>query len=540
MVWIFLSRLCLHSSAGLLCLKLFASSKMEQEPKGAEAIRPNMVLILADDLGFSDIGCYGGEIVTDNLDRLATRGVRFTQFYNAARCWPTRAALLTGYYPQQVRRDAIEAVPKSLQGKRPAWAPLVAAKLRSLGYRSFVSGKWHIDGNPLDNGFDRSFLVEDHDRFFSPNRLILDGHQLPKVSSDQSFYATTAIADRAMEFIDEHRTQFADRPFFLYLAFTAPHFPLHAKPEDIANYRSRYDPGWDEVRMQRSKKLNQLGFVLPEPAPLETEIGPPYRFDNVVRELGALEPMAEVPWSSLDPSQKMEVHAAMIERMDFEIGRIVNRLEMCGILDDTLIVFLSDNGASAEVMIRGDGHDPQAEPGSAESFLCLGPGWSRAANTPFRRHKTWVHEGGIATPCIVSWPNGNLASDPFRNQVAHAIDWAPTLVDIAGGSLLPMDPLAPEVPGMSLKSALIENSQQPDRILWWLHEGNRAIRMGNWKLVASRDQPWELYDLSSDRNEMRNVLAVHREKADDLERTWQAMQQTFANQVATASERNER
>ncbi len=490
--------------------------------------KPNVIVILADDLGYSDIGCYGGEIQTPNLDRLAKNGIRFTQFYNTARCWPTRGSLLTGYYAQQIHRDALEKNSPG-QGKRPAWALLLPQRLKSLGYRSYVSGKWHLDGEPTKQGFDRSYILDDHDRFFGPRNHRLDGQALPVPELSDNYYAATEIANRAIEFLSEHESKHGDQPFFAYVAFTSPHFPLQARAEDIAKYKNIYQAGWDSIRKSRSTKQGTLGLISTEPGPLESAIGPPYQFENVQKQLGKVDTFQEVAWDSLDDAhqafqvQKMAIHAAMVDRMDQEIGRIVDQLSAMKCLDNTILFFLSDNGASAEIMIRGDGHDPNAVPGSASTFLCLGPGWSRAANTPFRRHKTWVHEGGISTPLIVHWPAGKLRGGDFRSQSGHVIDMAPTIVEMCGGIWNPTTPDAPGPSGKSLFSAIVGDEKIGPRDLWWLHEGNRAIRRDDWKLVASRDQSWELYDLAIDRAETTDVASQYPDRVKELADAWQSM-----------------
>ena len=256
--------------------------------------RPNVLLILADDLGFSDLGCYGGEIETPNLDALAANGLRFTQFYNTARCWPTRAALLTGYYAQQVRRDTL---PGLKRGNRPDWAQLVPVNLKASGYRAYHSGKWHLDGKPLQNGFDRSYLLADQGRFFSPKVHHEDDLRLAEVEPGSGYYATVAIADHAIRCLKEHAEQHEDQPFFHYLAFTAPHFPLHALPEDIARYRERYRKGWRSVRADRWKEMRRQRIVNGgELSAVERNLGPPYRFHDEVKQLGPGEVILPLPW----------------------------------------------------------------------------------------------------------------------------------------------------------------------------------------------------------------------------------------------------
>ncbi len=501
----------------------------------AEPAPPNFLVILADDLGFSDLGCYGAEIATPNLDALAAGGLRYTQFYNTARCWPTRAALLTGYYAQQVGFDALPGSPGSGSRKRPPWARLLPEYLHALGYRSYHSGKWHLDGGPVEGGFDRSYSLNDHNRFFSPQEHTLDDKPLAPVDHDSGYYASTAIAEHAVEFLREHAEKHADAPFFQYVAFTSPHFPLHALAEDIARYTDRYREGWDAVRHERWQRIERLLGLPGELSALESEIGPPNAFARTHEILGPGEVYRELSWNQLTAEQqafqaaKMAVHAAMVDRMDREVGRLLAQLRDMGALENTLVVFLSDNGASAEILVRGDGHEANAPPGSADTFLCLGPGWSSAANTPFRRHKSWVHEGGIATPMIVHWPAGIASRGEVRRAVGHVIDLAPTILELTGGSW-PMEfraqPVPPN-PGRSLATTFEKDVDIDRDFLWWLHQGNRAIRVGDWKLVADRDGPWELYDLAHDRTENHDLAGEDRERVNELEQLWRKTAHEF-------------
>ncbi len=493
---------------------------------GLKAAPPNVVVILADDLGFSDLGSYGGEIDTPHLDRLAAGGLRFTQGYNTARCWPTRAALLTGYYPQAIRRDAL---PEGRDGKgtRPAWARLLPELLAPAGYRSYHSGKWHIDGDPRSQGFARSLDVTKGDsNYFAAAGVVEDGRQVP-VTDD--FYATTAIGDHAVKCLADHAREHAGKPFFHYVPFTAPHFPLHAPPELVAKYRDRYRAGWNAVQEARAARLKKIGIVTTAPAAMEREIGPPYHNPDALTILGEGEVNRPLPWEELSPTQrefqidKMAIHAAMIDSMDQQVGRILAQLEAMGAFDDTLVLFASDNGASAEIMVRGEGHDPQVSPGSRKSFLCLGPGWSSCANTPFRRHKTWVHEGGIATPWIVHWPRGVSTKGQLRTQPVHVIDLVPTVLQLAG-----VEPraehagkLVPPLHGRSFATALRDAAAPPAHdTLWWCHEGHRAVRTGDWKLVAAKGTPWELYDLAADRCETKNLAAAEPARVAKLDAAW--------------------
>ncbi len=499
-------------------------------PSDDKPRRPNVVIILADDLGYSDLGCYGGEIATPNLDRLASGGLRFTQAYNTARCWPSRAAIMTGYYAQQVRRDALPDIAGGTRASRPSWARLLPDYLKPLGYRCYHSGKWHIDGPVLAGGFDKSLDMRNQGNFFSAQGNSIDDQPVKPAADETGYYATIATADHAIECLKEHAAHHADRPFMQYIAFIAPHFPLHALPEDIAKYKSRYTAGWEALRAERHQRQLSAGLLTAKLSPLEREVGPPYHFPDAFVKLGAGEVNRPLPWSELNDEQrtfqatKMAIHAAMVDRMDRELGRVLEQLRVMHALDNTLIIFASDNGASAEIMVRNGGHDPQATPGSAASYLCLGPGFSSAANTPFRRHKTWVHEGGISTPFIMHWPQGIAARGELRHNPIHLIDVTPTVLEVAG-TKLPAEwngvPLPPS-PGRSLLSALKPDGAVQHDCLWWLHEGNRAIRVGDWKLVAAKGDPWELYQLADDRGETHNLAAQHPDKVRELAARWQA------------------
>ncbi|MFM8579565.1 MAG: sulfatase-like hydrolase/transferase, partial [Planctomycetaceae bacterium] len=491
--------------------------------------RPNVVVILADDLGFSDLGCYGGEIETPNLDRLAARGLRFTQGYNTARCWPSRGALLTGYYPQAIRRDALPAAQGGSQGVRPSWARLLPQLLEPAGYVSYHSGKWHVDGDPRRQGFTHSLQIEGgQNDFFDPEGVTVDGKP---IAAGQDFYVTTAVGEHAVDCLESHAITHSGKPFFSYVAFTSPHFPLQAPQDLVAKYRDRYATGWGKIQEARFRRLKEIGIVSSDLATMERDVGPPYPpKPEVLARLGDGELDRPLPWTDLTPSQhvfqstKMAIHAAMVEVMDRAIGRIIGQLESMNVLDDTFILFASDNGASAEIMIRGKGHDPVRPAGSSGTFLCLGPGWSSCANTPFRRHTTWVHEGGIASPWIVHWPNGIDSSAPLRTQPVHLVDVAPTLLELAG--LTPVREHegrpVPPMQGQSFVRALTDPAAEPaHETLWWCHEGHRAVREGNWKLVAARSTPWELYDLSKDRSETRNLATDETARVERLSAAWQ-------------------
>jgi len=501
--------------------------------------RPNILIILADDMGFSDAGCYGGEIETPNLDRLAAGGLRFTQFYNTARCWPTRSCILTGYDAQQIRMDP----PK---GRLPSWARVLPHYLKPLGYRCYHTGKWHLLGAPkpvADGGFDRSYWFEDWDRYFSPAAHYEDDRLLPPVKPDSGYYATTAFADHAIRCLKDHAKNHPGVPFFSYLAFISPHFPLHALPEDIAHYRDRYLAGWDAVRERRWQRLREMGIVHCDLSPLDTALRPRYFKPELLQQVGPGEIDHAMPWNMLTEEQKrfqatkMAIHAAMVHRMDREIGRVLEQLRSMGALDNTLIFFLSDNGADATLLVRGERHDATAPPGSWKSFLCLGPGWASACNAPFRRHKIWVHEGGIATPLIVHWPKAVAARGELRHDLGHVIDFVPTLLDVAGAKPASVDPVAaPPLPGNSLVPAFTKDGSVVREFLYFHHEGNRALRVGNWKLVSAQEDRnvWELFDLDQDRCERHNVAAQHPDVVRRLEAKWNELEKEFRRNAGLA------
>lgn len=494
---------------------------------------PNIILVLADDMGYSDAGCFGGDIQTPNIDSLAENGLRFSQMYSTGRCWPSRAVLMTGYYAQQVGMD-----PR--KGKElPSWSRLLPLRLKESGYRSYHSGKWHLKGMPGDpekSGFDRSFYLGDQDRFFSPTKVFLDDEPQPAVERDSGFYSTVVKADYAVQFLREHSEETSDQPFFLYLAFFAPHFPLHALPQDIEKYRDAYLRGWDVVRKERWSRLTSMGLVDSGLAERRQDVFPPWNLsqEELVTQIHPGEVAHALPWNELTAEQqrfqatKMAIHAAMIDRMDQEIGRVMAQVKIMGEADNTVFIFVSDNGASGEMMNRGDKHDPAAPLGSAGSYLGLGPGWSTAANTPFSFHKHWNHEGGISSPMIVNWPKGIQARGELRHTPGHFIDLFPTILDLAGVLNEPSK-TGPDLPGRSLVPVFNAEPSWEDRVLFWAHSGNRAIREGDWKAVMRRDNDdrWELYHLVDDRAELNNLASAEPKRLSNLASIWEGLKARY-------------
>jgi arylsulfatase len=496
------------------------------------ARKPNLLVILADDMGYSDAGCYGGEIDTPNLNRLASGGLRFTQGYSTARCGPSRSSILTGYYAQQTASDVMTP------GNIPEWTRFIPHHLKPLGYHCYHSGKWHIRFRPVAGaGFDHSYFLVDQDRFFTPRAHMLDDQRLPTVKPDDGFYATISIADHALTWLQGHAKEYPGDPFFLYLAFTSPHFPLHALQEDIERYRDRFSEGWDTARERRWRRMRRMGLVNCALSQLEPDMRPAWNTpdDVLIGKIGPGEVTRAVPWASLTAEQKslqrtkMAIHAAMISRMDREIGRVLDQLKAMSALEDTVILFLSDNGASSEQLIRADGHDSSAPPGSAKSHLCLGPGWSSAANTPFRLHKSWVHEGGISSPWIVHWPAGIKERNKLRHNPCHFVDIVPTLIDLAGGNPGSSNPPgSPGFAGRSIAPAIHKDNSVPHEFIYFNHSNNRALRAGDWKLVAAgANGPWELYNLATDRCESKNLASAQPERVSAMAARWKQVDEEF-------------
>jgi arylsulfatase len=468
--------------------------------------RPNIILIMADDLGFSDLGCYGSEISTPNLDRLAARGVRFTQFYNTARCCPTRAALLTGLYNHQTgvgHMVADRGVP-SYQGYLNQSCVTIAEALRPAGYHTLMTGKWHVGENrphwPTDRGFQRYFgLISGATNYFrleAGRQMALDDQ--PYTPQPQGFYITDAITDHAVKYLDEYGRK--PDPFFLYVAYTAPHWPLHALPAEIAKYRGRYMQGWDALR--RARHARQIGMGIVD-----------RRWPLTPRDSTA--PAWEDVTGKEARDLKMAVYAAQIDRLDQGVGRLLAKLRQIGAEDHTLVMFLADNGGCAEEVDRGK---PGVPPGGADSFMSYGLPWANASNTPFRLYKHWVHEGGIATPFIARWPALIRPRNRIVHQTGHIIDVMATCLDAAGAEY-PKTHQGREIQpleGRSLVPIFRTGQRQGHQTLCWEHEGNRAVRQGRWKLVSRHPGGWELYDLEADRTELSNLAEKHPDKVREL------------------------
>ncbi len=499
---------------------------------------PNILIILNDDMGFSDIGCYGGEIDTPNLDRLASGGLRYSQFYNTARCSPSRASLLTGLHPHQTGIGILtyDTGPEGYAGDLNRNCVTIAEVLKGRNYRCYLSGKWHIARSltqpssawPLQRGFDEFFgTIIGAGSFYNPNTLTRGNDNIEhEAEQDPAFFYTDAISDQAVAYIKAHRRGHPDAPFFQYVAYTAPHWPLHAHEEDIAKYKGRFDAGWDKLREERLARLVRDGVIRPS------------------WQLTDRDP-TQPPWEEADDrewrSRCMEVYAAQIDRMDQGIGRIIQALEETDQLENTLIVFLCDNGGCAEdipvgvtarelvdeLMIAkattrtGEpvrfGNDPKITPGGEDTYQSYGTAWANLSNTPFRLYKHWIHEGGIATPLIVHWPRGIAEAGGLRHRPGQLPDIMATILDVTGAPY-PREYDGHPIPpceGESLVPSFAGDGNERGP-LFWEHEGNAAVRVGKWKLVRNYPGPWELYDLDEDRTEMHDLAAQHPDRVREM------------------------
>lgn len=499
-----------------LALLLLAGCYIRGFAQKGTADRPNVVIILADDMGYSDIGCYGGEIRTPNIDKLAAGGLRFRSFYNAGRCCPTRASLLTGQYPHDVGMGhmvsyADEPIePGPYQGFLRTDRPTIAEVLRNAGYSTYMAGKWHVGERPQHwprkRGFDRYFgLISGASSYYE---LVDEKRRRVMVHDDAvwtppatGFYMTDAFTDTALTFVNEHyaNSHTANRPFLLYLAYTAPHWPLHAPDSVVAKYETRYLQGWDAIRASRFEQMMAKGVI-------DDRYTPGGRPEDIPA------------WDSINDkkqwARKMAVYAAMIEIMDDNIGRLVHQLEEKGVSDNTLIVFLSDNGACAESVERRGLNDITKRIGERGSYTAYEIPWAYASNTPFRKYKKYMHEGGIATPSIWNWPRGIKRPGELTNSVGHIIDLMPTLSELAGAGG------NRNLPGRSLVSLLKGKGTdgKTERNIFWEHEGNAAIRKGDWKLVKDKEDPsWALYNLADDPGESVNLSGRYPKKLRELQ-----------------------
>ena len=541
--WFMVLSVLINSSCG---------SKNSENRKPKEA-RPNIMLVMLDDLGFSDIGCYGSEIPTPNIDRLAKNGLLYTQFRNAARCCPTRASLMTGLYPHQagighMMNDLGNA---GYRGDLSLNTVTIAEVLKMVGYKTYMAGKWHLtrftDPNasnhnwPLQRGFDEFFgTLPGYGSQYNPAGLMENNDFLePK----KDFYYTDALTHKSITYLEEASK--TKSPFFLYLSYTAPHYPLQAKEDFIANHRGRFSKGWDSLRIQRFNNLKDKGII------------------GLTTELSERDGMG-IHWEE-EPNKawqksRMEAYAGMIEHVDQGIGSILNVLEKNGQLDNTIIFFLSDNGGSAEGHLNNTverwgtpwessliperttdgkrvipGDIVGLELGTENTFGSYGPKWSNLSNTPFRMHKNWVHEGGISTPFIVHWPNGIVDQGKLRNQPGHIMDIMATCLEVTGGTYPTeynghaIKPLQ----GISLVPSFEDNPLNRNEPLFWEHEGNRAVIKGKWKLVSAypgswsnlmefkNKGNWELYNLDTDRTETNNLSKFYPQLVEELTNDWQ-------------------
>jgi arylsulfatase len=505
------------------------------------AKRPNVVLILADDMGFSDLGCYGGEIATPHIDSLGRGGIRFAQFYNTARCSPSRASLLTGLHPHQCGIGILtnDDLPHGYPGNLNRHCATLGEILRDAGYATCLAGKWHLatdmknpnDAWPTRRGFERFFgTLTGCGSFFQPGTLTRGEANAATEAAAPDFFYTDAIADEAVAFIEDHAAPQA-KPFFLYTAFTAPHWPLHAKAQDIARYAGRFDAGWDSLRVERMQRLVAEGIIPP---------------GTVLSDRDPTQPSWEDAEHKAWEALRMQAYAAQIDNMDQAVGRILAALHRAGKRDDTLVIFLSDNGASPEVLPlvkiekfrqRRDilpaedkqgravrvGNTPDIVPGAADTYASYGQAWANLSNTPFRFYKRWVHEGGICTPLIVNWPNGGLNPGAILDHPFQLVDMVPTVLEATGGAYPPPSLPWPveSLEGRSMVPAMRGEPCDPAP-LYWEHTGNAAIRVGRWKLVRDYPGDWELYDMQADRTELHDLAASQPQRVADLAAQWEA------------------
>jgi arylsulfatase A-like enzyme len=517
------------------------SVKQQDKPE-----RPNIVLILVDDMGYSDLGCFGGEIGTPNIDRMASEGVQFTQMYNCGRCCPSRASLLTGLYPHQagIGHMTVDLGNPAYQGYLNEQCVTIAEVLGAAGYHTLMSGKWHIGGKydtrrpeswessapghplPLGRGFERFYgSLAGCSSYYRPHTLMRQDRFID-VDDDEQFYYTDAISTEAGQLIREFAPgscREKREPFFLYVGYTAPHWPLHALPEDIALYEGRYRQGWDQLRKDRYDRMVELGII-----DAKWKISPRHEKAPLWNETPHKE------WED----RRMAVYAAQVHRMDHGVGHILQALRETGTEENTLVLFLSDNGGCAELLKedgpvrnqiyptrRGEivraGNIPGVMPGSEETYMSYDLPWANASNTPFRLFKHWVHEGGISTPLVIRWPAG-VNSHRMVHRPLHVVDIMATILQ-AAGVLYPTEYRQRTIPTMEGESFLPAIRGEPWRRqtpIYWEHEGNCALRQGDWKLVRKYPGPWELYNLEQDRTELNNYIEGEKARARQMIADW--------------------
>uniref|UniRef100_UPI0040475CE6 arylsulfatase n=2 Tax=Mariniflexile sp. TaxID=1979402 RepID=UPI0040475CE6 len=497
----------------LIMCQISCNNKSKEKHEKLAEKRPNVILILADDMGYSDLGCYGSEIKTPALDELAQNGLRMTQFYNASRCCPSRASLLTGLYPHQANMGFMQEDCKlpGYGGHLPDNAITIAQLLKQNGYNTAMSGKWHVGNDegywPTKKGFDKFYGFPHHGgAYFYPfagDQIIVNGET--PFTPEKGFYSTDAINANAEKFVEEMSED--EKPFFLYLAHVAPHFPLQAKPEDIAKYRGKYKRAFEDLREERFAKMKAEG-ILPGSYKLSPIDGKSPNWDT----------LSDAEKDDFD--LRMSIYAAQIDCMDQGIGRLVEKLKALNQYDNTVIMFLSDNGGTREDYTNPDLTAPLGEP---NSFGCYKLPWANVSNTPFRMFKHWGHEGGIRTPFIVHYPN-MIKKARIDNQPAHIMDIMSTVADLAkaeypktynGHDITPTE-------GLSLVPVFKNEVRQPHKDLFWEHEGNKAARIGQWKWVnAYPEEMDELFDLSQDPTELNNLAKNNPEKLNTMKAQWQ-------------------
>ncbi|NRA37718.1 MAG: arylsulfatase [Planctomycetes bacterium] len=511
--------------------------------------KPNVIVIMADDMGYSDIGCFGSEIETPNLDQLGNGGLRFSQMYNCARCCPSRASLLTGLYPHQagVGHMVNDTGTKAYQGYLRDDCMTVAEVMKENGYRTLMSGKWHVGSSypphipakwhelagdathplPVQRGFDEHYgTLCGAGSFYDPPSLIHNCEIIEKTPDD--YYYTDAINDNACRMINEAVD--AEDPFYMYVAHTAPHWPLHAPEKDIEKYKGKYSEGWDVLREQRYAALKEKGLI-------------DASWDCSPRDKNSF------PWEDAEYKEwedtRMATYAAMIDVLDQGIGRIMQTLKERDQFDNTLIVFLSDNGGCAEFLqedgkegnwpefygnVSSDGvqckvgNNPQRQPGGKDTFMSYDLPWANASNTPFRLFKSWVHEGGISTPCLMHWPKGIKNPGSIHHQPWVMLDIVATCYDICDAQY-PQEHAGhklPPIEGESFAAIFSENEAERQEPIFWEHKGNKAVRDGKWKLVKQHNEDWELFDMQADRTELHNLVDQETERVEKMIAMWDA------------------